>query len=160
MKSLQEARHALWKGIEDLSDDQLHTKIGDRWSVLENLEHIYLMEQTVGGLLRKAFQASAGEPAAEQNLESMIDRTNKYNAPPFGHPKGLFQNLDQAKQFLAESLSEMNDIFTSVEHSKLATYSLPHPVVGVLGLHQWEAFMALHSLRHLAQIEDLKPALR
>ncbi|TDF97486.1 DinB family protein [Paenibacillus piri] len=155
MEALNESRDKLWACIAGLTEEQLHRSNGDAWSALENLEHLHLMEHAVSGLLQQALQAPPGGAVPRVNLESMLDRSNKYNAPPFGQPRGLVQNLDQAKQLLGESQSALEAVHAAVrqlDHPE--TYSMEHPVYGAMNLDQWLELFALHTLRHLAQIEQ------
>ncbi|MGF7033372.1 hypothetical protein J2T17_004296 [Paenibacillus mucilaginosus] len=160
MTTLREARQALWESVEGLSGDQLQQRVGESWSVLGNIEHLYAMEIFVAEALRGVLQAPAGEAAAPKDLGSLLDRSVKYNAPPFGHPSGKIDSLEEARQRLEESLVQLETVFSSVPESQEGSgYSMPHPVYGILSAAQWEELLALHILRHSAQIEELRSEL-
>ncbi|WNQ13875.1 DinB family protein [Paenibacillus aurantius] len=51
----QRIREEVWKTVEGLSDEQLNRRPDDnRWSLIQVIEHLRLMEQTITGGMARA----------------------------------------------------------------------------------------------------------
>lgn len=137
---MQEARRELWKSAAGLTEAQLDARIGEGWSVLGNLEHLYAMEMFVAEALHGVLQAPAGAAVPPKVLAGLLDRSVKYNAPPSGHPSGRLGSVEEARQRLGESLAQLETVFSSVPAARQDSgCSMAHPVFGVRSVEQWKA---------------------
>jgi DinB superfamily len=84
----------------------------------------------------------------------------RFKAPEIISPKGIFQNLDNARRFLAQSRQKLLSLISSTEVDVLRTHVAPHPVFGMLNFEQRMQLLALHERRHIAQIEEMKESLQ
>src|SRR6266511_132713 len=106
---LDRSRATLRAAVDAVPSDLRSRRPGeDRWSVIEILEHLSLVEQRFAGLiaLRIAEAREAGlgveqdtrDPFPPNLRQSLGDRANRRNAPEAVHPKGA---LDEAEAWRA-----------------------------------------------------------
>ncbi len=125
------------------------------------MEHLYLVEKFT---IVRIKEALAEPPVTEQiktkNLEGALDRTNKLKAPEIISPRGIFQSLDDARHYLAQSRQELLSLISSTDVHALRNHGAPHPVFGMQSLEQRIELLALHERHHIAQIEEMKESLQ
>jgi hypothetical protein len=154
------------KSIDGLSEAQWKFKPSpERWSVAEVAEHIALSEEMFGenitGKVLKTPAATAEQKAKTQGLEEKIlqgipDRTNKFKAPEKLQPASKFASAKEAaKAFNARREASITLVKGTPESELRSHVSGPSPM-GELDAYQWMLFMAAHSKRHIAQIEEVK----
>lgn len=154
------------KSIDGLSEAQWKFKPApDRWSVAEVAEHIALSEDMFGdnitGKILKTPAATAEQKAKTQGLEEKIlqgipDRTNKFKAPEQLQPASKFASAKEAaKAFNARREAHIALAKGTPESELRSHVSGPSPL-GDLDAYQWMLFMATHTKRHTAQIEEVK----
>jgi len=157
------------KSIDGLSEAQWKFKAApDRWSVAEVAEHIALSEEmfneNITGKVLKTPAATAEQKAKTQGLDDKIlqglpDRTNKFKAPEKLQPASKFASAQE----VAKAFNARRDAFIALAkktpESELRSHvSGPSPM-GDLDGYQWMLFMASHTRRHVAQIEEVKADL-
>ncbi|TDF91327.1 DinB family protein [Paenibacillus piri] len=157
MDQVLEARNALWKSVDGLPDELLRRQDCNGWSILDVLEHLFLVEQVA---LRVIKDALSKPPFTEQirvnPLEPVLDRADKLDAPDPIYPKGLFKNLDEARNQLDQSRELLLSFISSVDVDVLRIHGAPHPRYGLLSAEQWAQFVGVHERRHIIQIEEMK----
>ena len=67
-------------------------------------------------------------------------------------------SLSESLEQLAQSRAALLEMRTRIEAVDCSKVGYPHPAFGKFNLYQWLAFIGIHELRHLAQIEDLLTA--
>jgi hypothetical protein len=160
---LEETRAKFLKSIDGLSEAQWKFKAGpDRWSIAEVAEHIAISEGTILGLIQQKMLAMpAPKPdekvADEKVIESLLDRTSKFQAPEMLKPVNKWATKEAlVKDFNAARDQTIQFIKTTPED--LRAHAAPHPVLKTLDTHQWVLLIGGHSARHTLQIEEVKTA--
>jgi uncharacterized damage-inducible protein DinB len=157
MEQNQQIREELWEAVNGLSDEQLNKHVEkDRWSIMQVLEHLYLIETAVTKKIASELKNEGSEPVGEKPIHLVLDRSSKIQAPPYAKPSDEFQTLCEIKQKLQNSREKLVNVCNEADSFMLDQKSFMHPVFGLMSLRQWIPFVGLHEKRHLAQIEELK----
>lgn len=162
LKHLAQTRQKFLDSIAGLSDAQWTFKAGpDRWSIAEVAEHIAISESTILQLIReKVMNAPAAPPEAarvpdEKVIASVVDRTERFQAPEFLRPTNRWSTRDAlVKDFLAARETTVNYAKTTTDDMR--AHAAPHPVLKTLDAYQWLLLLSAHTARHTAQIEEVK----
>jgi hypothetical protein len=136
----------------------------DRWSVAEVLEHLGLVEQRVADALgARLAAAKAGGLASETETSSVLasfdvarilDRSRRFMTGEGSKPKaGL--DVAAAWEALERSRDALIEVATAGDGLALGEVSSPHPVLGLLTMYEWLAFLGSHDARHAAQISEI-----
>jgi hypothetical protein len=151
----------LHKTYSDLSaTDVVFKQSEDTWSILEGLEHIFLINKAVYKVLTtpaKVIESAPVELFGEQKINKLlvINRGFKVGAPDFYKPTGSFISIDTAKQ----NLNGINNrILNHINTYKIEeeTITIKHPMLGEMTKVDWVHFMIAHTNRHILQIEEIK----
>lgn len=162
---MKETRKAFLKSIK-VSDAQWNFKAApEKWSIAETAEHIALSEKMLGDMVRNqvikspaATEAQLKEVAGKEAVvtEKIPDRSQKAQAPAELQPKKTFATkAELIKAFETERKANID--FLNKNYDELRKHVGPSPV-GLFDGAQWELFLAAHSKRHTAQIEEVKQA--
>ena len=163
LQLFQTSRDNFLKSISGLSEKQWTFKPApDRWSVREVAEHITVSESTLFGLVQKSMQSPA-DPAKRELvkgkdqviLAKVPDRSQKFKAPEILQPTGRWASeADLTKAF--EQARQANMDYIRTTNVDLRDHFFDHPVLGPMDAYQWLLLIAAHSVRHTAQIEEVK----
>jgi len=163
LQLFQTSRDNFLKSISGLSEKQWTFKPApDRWSVREVAEHITVSESTLFGLVQKSMQSPA-DPAKRELvkgkdqviLAKVPDRSQKFKAPEILQPTGRWASeADLTKAF--EQARQANMDYIRTTNDDLRDHFFDHPVLGPMDAYQWLLLIAAHSVRHTAQIEEVK----
>jgi len=169
VEELDAVRKRLLDSVVSLSQEDMHFfPSAEQWSIGEILDHLRLIEDSAGRVLRKltdkAEKAGCGpDPGAGSVLHS-LDRfriesiVDKIAAPASVAPtKGI--PGQQLIDGLAGSRAALMVALELCARFDMTQVSFPHPVLGKLDGYQWAIYVARHEERHRRQIENLK-ALR
>jgi hypothetical protein len=134
----------------------------DRWSIVENIEHLELLERRMLPMVQTRLTESA--PPVEvtpEQLSAILDRVaareERFNAPEAIHPAGKYSNCQQAIEGFTAA---RHDLIAFLETQPvLRGRYLSHPVVGPIDGYQWVLLNAAHTRRHILQIEEIKKHL-
>ena len=153
-------REELLQMINGLSDEQAnaHPEEG-RWSIIQVLDHLYLMERAVTKAIADTLAKEEGKPADDKPIQYTLNRDIKVDAPSFVIPTEEFQTLDEVKEKLSSSREALEAVVSDANENALNEKSFPHPMFQDLSLKQWIPFIGLHEKRHIFQIEELKSQL-
>jgi hypothetical protein len=164
IKYLKETKQDFLKSVKGLSDAQWNYKPApDRWSVAEVSEHIALSEDFLSKMvtdqIMKSPEASAEKRAAvkgkeEQIMKMIPDRSQKAKAPEQLQPRHAFANREELLKAFT-SKRDANVKYIKETRDELHAHIAPSPL-GEFDAYQWMIFMAAHSKRHTAQIEEVK----
>lgn len=131
----------------------------DRWSILEIVEHLAVSEEHLLDRLRHAWPSpvSTADPAREARLESLaLNRERRIDAPEPVLPTGARANLDEAlgrfRAVRAQTLQFIRDFPGDLRSTLVQHPLIPRP----LNCYEMLLLMALHPIRHAAQITDLR----
>lgn len=145
-----------------LSEKQLHFKPDeDTWSVSQCLEHIVLTEKALAEMVGEVMTQPANPEdrnlltsSDDELIAGITDRSFKAKAPEVLQPEGKYKQASQAIEELIEArealLTLIND--TSVEDMRSRIADAPF---GKLDGYQYLLFVAGHTARHTAQIEEV-----
>lgn len=160
MNQNEKTREELLNAVNGFSDEQLnaHPEEG-RWSIIQVLDHLYLMERAITKSIADKLHSDERVPAADKPIELTVNREVKVEAPSYVVPSESFQTLQEVKDKLAESRAALVQLVDSADEKDLEEKSFPHPLFKDLSLKQWIPFVGLHEKRHLLQIEELKSKL-
>ncbi len=147
----------------NLTDSQLAYKSSpDRWSIAEIIEHIVLVESA----LFQGIQKGLGYP---DNLEKRAEirvsdldiikavksRNVTLPAPDPVMPAGKFVSVSAAlSSFEQERKANLTLIENATEN--LRTHFARHPAFGWIDTYQALLVLALHPVRHIKQIDEVK----
>jgi hypothetical protein len=159
---LEDGRQQVLAAISGLTEGAAVTKpAGDRWSVLECLEHLVFVEHGFLGFAQKGdtYETARIDPAREQSLAAgMLDRSGKRQAPESMRPVGRFQSV-------ADALSAFNEArdtsvrFVRERGDGLYLIKATHPRFGEMNCIEVMRLMNGHALRHVAQIRETRQAV-
>jgi len=157
---IQEIRAELLRSVEGLSNEALNHRTETRWSVLQVLEHLFLIEKSCSKAIAHML-TQPDAPVDAKPVERAADRTRKVPAPDAFVPADEDMLLADVLSRLDRVRLTLNATIASVEDETLWTRkSLHHPVIGTLNAGQWVDFIGFHEKRHLAQVEEIKHELK
>ncbi|HET7579667.1 MAG TPA: DinB family protein [Bacillales bacterium] len=162
MYGIEAARKKVLAAVEGLTDEQMNVQVEQgRWTVAQVLEHLYLMERGVTGLIQQALADPKSVPASRKKpIENTVDRSYKVEAPGPFQPSDDFLSREKMLDKLQGSRDQLLAVVGSIDDQAVLTQkSFKHPVFGSMDLEQWIEFIGFHELRHLQQIEELTAKL-
>lgn len=148
--------------VKGLTSEQWNYKpAADVWSVAECAEHIALSEDMIRDMIEKKILAGAATPDRvadkaldEKVLKMITDRSFKAKAPEQLQPSRQFATPEAAVQKFQESRKKTIALANS--RSDLREHVAPHPVLKELDGYQWVLYLSGHTMRHTAQIREVK----
>lgn len=161
MYGINDARQQLLQTVTSLSEETLQRKPDENtWSVLEILEHLYLVEKWFTNMIHQTLKQNERMKAPkEKPIHRTTDRSFKVEAPDSLKPDGMFVSLEIARTKLDESRQILKEILQSYQESDFLENSAKHPIFGTMSVAQLIEFIGLHELRHLKQIEEVISSL-
>ncbi|KGX90734.1 hypothetical protein N781_06670 [Pontibacillus halophilus JSM 076056 = DSM 19796] len=161
MYGLDERREQVFQYVDELNDQVALAKPSlEEWSIMETLEHLYLMEKYIVGLINHAIQHGDVRQSEEKPLHRITDRSYKVQAPEQAVPNGEFTSLSEVKAAMERNREATMFLIHNKEAEVLQNRTFPHPAFGELNLEQWLEFLGWHELRHLDQMKDIQGKLQ
>ena len=162
LASLEQGPTALRKALEGVTEEMAaRAPAPGSWSILGCVEHLVISEEY---LFRQIIEsAHADAPLINEKREAAIpvrglDRSERMESPPEGCPSGQFVTLQEAvERFHANRERTINFVRGNTEDLRSRITS--HPIMGTVNCHEMLLSIAVHSLRHIKQIEEAKAAL-
>ena len=158
---LQDSRETLLTKVKGLTPEQLAFKADpSSWSVAQCVEHITITEN---GLFDRAL-ATLKDPADpskrsevklsdDQVLKMIENRTMKFKAQDAVLPTGQFGDFQTTiKEFVSRRNKHIEYIKTTTDDLRNHYFDFPF---GKVDAYQTIIFMAGHSKRHTAQIDEI-----
>jgi len=161
-KYLTETRDAVERHVSHLTEAQWNFKpSAQRWSILDVLEHLVIFETFTHHVVTSMKDIPLNESDYDSLeieqflLRTVSDRSKKLKSPVPGHPTGRWKSTEVLEQFLnaragTQQLLEESPYLRGRIVPNLL-YSSPD-----WDGYSWIIASALHSARHLMQIEELK----
>lgn len=145
--------------VRDYSIEDLTAKNGDKWNILEVLEHIYITDKVIYSIVSKPSdtESKTKEIIGVNKLESILvgQINKKLQSPALLLPKGHFQDLaDFNSAFTMLRSSIKMDLITM--KIKVDNRIHKHFLLGEMTITDWLNFILFHTERHLKQIEGTK----
>lgn len=161
-EALEAGRQDLLDAVTGLTEAVCQVKPApDRWSVLECVEHVVIVEERFQGWLETGHViASNPQPENEARLFNLVtDRTAKVTAPDFVVPSGRFRTLpDAVSAFNAardRSLSLVKD-----RGEALYAIGARHSRFGDLNGVEVVGLIVGHARRHADQIREARAVVQ
>jgi hypothetical protein len=160
---LGKSKQAFIGSIQGLTDAQwIYKAAPEKWSIKECAEHIILAEDFIFAGSQKMLQAPAQPRAAtstpehDREIFAMVqDRSHKATAPEPIKPTGQWPTVDDA---IAEFTKhrDRNISYVRDTSDELRTHNSAETPLGTMDAYQVLVLMAAHTLRHTAQILEVK----
>lgn len=155
LKLLDRSRRELLRLAESLSDAQFYTRRKpEQWSPAEEMEHIALVEESGGKVIRMLRKVARGQmelPPAGPSGQTRPD--GRLVAPPAVQPKGGL-----SRQEVLDRLRAVRErLLLEVAESKEGIAQPPtfcHPFFGELTALGWLQTLVYNEQHHLRQIKD------
>ncbi|WP_246943122.1 DinB family protein [Bacillus pinisoli] len=161
MQEIHRIRERLLKSVSGFTDEQLNKRVGEgTWSIMENLEHLYLIERLVVQSITKELKNPSSTTTEKKPIHYTVNRSTKVKAPSVLEPSSQFLSFEDIHQKLIESRISLVALKEQVSDEILEQKSFQHPIFGLLSLKQWVEFIGYHEARHLEQIEEIKQHLK
>lgn len=153
--------------LEDFVKDvppSLHTAraAAERWTVAEHIEHLGLIEDSIGRLISSMAKKLRADDAIETEHSSMLGSLDSFDLPAASRkliapvpyrPTGELSASDAMEKLrgirtrVLEGVNKANGL-------DLTQSQFPHPYFGPLNGYQWLLLVAQHELRHLNQMKQ------
>jgi DinB superfamily len=152
--------HAALKGVT--AEQWNYKPAPDVWSVAECAEHIVLTEDLLRDMVANKVLATPASPERiaarklnDDKVTKMItDRSNKAKAPEVLKPTHQFATPEAALKAFDEKRAKT--IAFAKSHDDLREHASAHPLFKELDAYQWLLYLSGHSMRHTAQILEVK----
>ena len=162
---LSSSRDALLTKIKHLDQAQWTFKAApDQWSIAQCVEHLILAEDLIFGEAQKTLHTPevsrleiATPDGDRQVLAQIEDRSKKAKAPAVLQPTGKFPTPESAAREFAK---RRNNTIAYVKHTQdpLRSHVGDGPSQNTRDAYQFLLELAGHTVRHTAQIEEVKSA--
>ncbi len=159
---LDETKDALQEEVNGLSQDQMSFKATeDSWSVAEIVEHIIIVEGALKSMLEA--RIAAGETpdqkaevkmTDEEIVGFITDRSSQIKTQDQFQPSGKFSEADEALEAFKDQREDIVDWLKDSDVD-MRNYVNEFPF-GKIDAYQTVLFMAGHTARHVAQIEEIR----
>lgn len=155
---LQENGEKWLSCIRDVGEEQAQFSPGEgQWNILQVAEHVAVAERQMLALWRKLMQpGTAPREKDETIVAAQGDRNQKRAAPERSLPIGRFLRLRDAEAEF--ELNRQNSIAALLVAEGLREKVVEHPLAGIVDGYQLFLVMAMHPLRHVYQVEEIKAA--
>jgi len=161
-QNLERSRQEFLAAVAGLTESQAKARPDpERWSVLDCVEHVALVEERFLGWLEASEKQP--EPRIDKEKEAALlarvsDRSTRAKAPEGAVPTGRFTTLEQAiEQFNAGRARSLR--FAADRCDDLYHLSSTHPRFGPMNGVEFLIVIAGHARRHAAQILETRAAL-
>jgi len=161
-EKLLENTQTVLLAVKDVSDEKAQQKPNaTSWSILECLEHIFLVDVGVSKTLTvvapEKMENNKPELFGSEKLHHiLVNKRNDFKvvAPDFVSPKGKFTTLPEATRAI-EIIIEKIILHLNTNDVSKETHTVTHPRLGEMTKTDWIHFLIAHTSRHLLQIKEL-----
>lgn len=159
---IAESDAALVAAASGVSDEGARRRPeAERWSVLECVEHVILVEDGVFASI--SLHSTPGAPPAEprregQILRGMTKREHKFTAPEHAVPRGRYSSLAEALDEFRKRRARTVAYVQQYQEDPRNRTTL-HPVIGPVSCQEMFLVLALHPARHALQIREARKSL-
>lgn len=148
-----------WLGcIRDITEEQAQFSPGEgQWNILQDAEHVAIAERQMLAMWKKLMQPGTSPREKDEAIvAAQSDRNKKNPAPERSIPTGRFRSLRDAEAEF--ELNRQASITALLAAEGLREKIVEHPLAGLVDGYQLFLVMAMHPLRHVYQVEELKAA--
>ncbi|WP_171716424.1 DinB family protein [Paenibacillus phytohabitans] len=155
MNHNEEIRDQICAAVSGFSSETLNRKPAEgKWSPVQVLEHLYLMEKAITAGIMQALAATEEAVTEPKPYQLTLDRNRFIDAPPHLVPSEEVIPLGDVRARLDQSRSDLKTVLAQSEESLWNRKLYPHPVFGTMDVAQWVDFIGIHEERHLAQLKE------
>lgn len=157
------ARRELESFVTQVPHSMHDTRAGaERWTIAEHIEHLGLIEDSIGRLISSMAKQLRAADALETEQSSMLGSLDQYRltqatakliAPAPYRPTGTLTSAEALEKLrgirvrMLEGVNKANGL-------DLSKAQFPHPYFGPLDGYQWLLLVAQHEIRHLNQMKE------
>src|SRR4051812_5868255 len=159
---LEDGRQDVIGSVEDLSDEHAAVKLSpERWSVLDCLEHIVVVEERFLGFLANGTPLETPAPNQEKETElttKVLDRSTRAQAPEAVVPTGRYKSVKEG----IDAFHQVRDLSVRVAQERgeaLYAIGVKHGRFGDMNGVELLHVLTSHARRHAAQIRETRAAL-
>lgn len=162
-KYLETSMDAMFRGIENLTEDQWNFEPADGgWSVAGTCEHLLIAERGFLSLIpqtileNEANKAAPDQPVTDDEVISFIkDRSpaRRVKTAPGFEPTGALANPAEFMKKYKEARQKLIE-FTKTSDAALKSYYFQSPA-GKISAYQWLLLASAHTERHFGQMEEV-----
>jgi hypothetical protein len=158
---LEQGRAALIAALDGVNAETAVRIPGEgKWSILGCVEHMGVSEDYLFSQIEAAVPCP--EPLRNDVREARMlalgtDRSRRVESPAEGHPKERFPDLPAALDHFLESRKRTME-FVAANQEDLRAQTTWHPILGTANSYEMLLSIAVHGLRHVRQIEEIKAA--
>jgi len=141
-----------------LLDDTTFNKKPDAqsWSVAQICHHLVLVEEATKKAITWGLKAEEQSIPARKNVQLILDRTRKFQAPPIVEPAEEPFTVQAMLDLLATTRKNLLAFLQTIEEPEaLAKRAVKHPALGELPLDQWIEMVYMHEQRHIKQLQEI-----
>ena len=132
------------------------------WTLAENIEHLCLIEDSIGRLISSMAKQLRADNVHEANASTMLGSLDQFGlavtrsklvSPTAYCPTGTLSTADA----LTKLRSIRERVLEGVQKANgldLTKATFPHPFLGPLDGYQWLLLVGQHEMRHLNQMKD------
>ncbi len=144
--------------IRDVSEEQAQFSPGEgQWNILQVAEHVAVAERQMLAMWKKLMKPGTSSREKDETIvAAQGDRTKKTPAPERSLPTGRFSALRDAEAEF--ELNRQASIAALLAAEGLREKVVEHPLAGQVDGYQLFLVMAMHPLRHVYQVEEIKAA--
>jgi hypothetical protein len=157
---LREGMDALTSAVAGLpASDATRRPAPDRWTILECVEHVALVESFLLQLIADQSRSveSPGPGRETSYLRHSTNRKRRFNAPAAAVPTGRFARLEDALEAFHRNRNATIRYIEQVQDDLRGRNTL-HPVAGDISCRECLALLIGHPLRHIEQIREIQSA--
>jgi DinB superfamily len=161
-RHLSIARGYLLETVSGLSASQWNFRPdNDTWSIVDNVEHLVLIEGRVHAIIGNMINAPEADPGhQETEMDDLIisevpKRSIKVKAPIPVCPANRWTGPEALASFIAGREQTMQLLGAPLLRGRV----MPHPLFGAWDGYQWLLAVASHNIRHTSQICEVKARL-
>jgi uncharacterized damage-inducible protein DinB len=165
IEKLKANTEKLLLSFSELDQNDLHYKTEPTsWTVMECIEHIFLVDVGVSKVLTtnaegKKSSNTQKELFSDERLSSLlVNRSYKVPAPEFVSPKNRFSTADEAQKSI-RIIIEKIEFHLKQNDIESETITIRHAALGEMTKTDWVHFLIHHTNRHILQIEEIKQKL-
>ncbi len=163
LDQLTSSESALLCQLDGISEAQWNFRESpDRWSIAENLEHLIAHENFLVPTLQRTLEAppepdkKSAAPSKDAHIQSLAtSRQTKIKAREIAQPNGRWTNPTDMMRLYRETRAKTIR-FAATTQAPLRDHFFPHLAFGDLDCYQWLTVLSQHTLRHVAQIQQIK----
>lgn len=158
IQQLDDNTSAILTVANNCTPEQLNARIGEGWSVLEVLEHIFITDKVI---YKKINSPQGGTHTEEEILGNgklqhilVNKRDTKITAPDTLQPKGVLQDTAGFEQLFTTHRDQLKE---EISNGTLTIDNriYKHPFLGDMTVADWLYFVVYHAQRHLDQVKEI-----